>query len=114
MLEQGRTYSNMGYLLGKEVEAMKWQNRGHEFDEMAEAYTALFQENGEKIYIFGAGYLGGEMRDIVEYLGCFGGYIDNDVKKQRSGVEGSRVMSLGQYMNLSQKGIVVIDQKSVV
>ncbi len=108
MLEQGRTYSNMGYLLGKEVEAMKWQNRGHEFDELAETYTTLFQENGEKIYIFGAGYLGGEVRDIVEHLGCFGGYIDNDVKKQRSGAEGSRVMSLGQYMNLNQKGIVVV------
>lgn len=87
---------------------MKWLNKGHEFDQIAKEYIRIFQENGEKIYIFGAGYLGGEVRNIVEHLGCFAGYIDNDSRKQKSGVDGICVMSLEQYMSLGQKGIIVI------
>lgn len=87
---------------------MKWKNKCHEFDQTAQKYVRVFKDNGEKIYIFGAGYLGGELRNIVEHLGCFAGYIDNDVKKQKSGVDGFTVMSLEQYQGLKQKGIIVI------
>lgn len=87
---------------------MKWHSKGHEFDLMAERYIKIFRESGEKIYIFGAGYLGNEVRSVVEYLGCFAGYIDNDIQKQKLGVDGIRVRSLEQYVSLEQKGIIVI------
>lgn len=94
---------------------MKWQNRGHEFDQMAEEYIKTFQKKGEKIYIFGAGYLGNEVKNVVERLGCFAGYIDNDTRKQESGINGIPVMSFKSYMCLEQKGIIVIavDRKYV-
>lgn len=97
----------------KAVMEMKWQNKGHEFDQKAEEYIKLFRERGEKFYVFGAGYLGGEVKDVLERVGCFAGYIDNDVQKQKTGVDGNDVMSLKQYMCLEQKGIIVIavDQK---
>lgn len=87
---------------------MKWKNKGHEFDKIAEEYINIFRKNGEKIYVFGAGYLGNEVRSVVDRLGCFAGYIDNDIKKQKMGVGDMDVMSLEQYMRLEQKGIIVI------
>lgn len=87
---------------------MKWHSKGHEFDLTAEKYIKIFKESGEQIYIFGAGYLGNEVRSVVERLGCFAGYIDNDIRKQKSGVDGIRVESLEQYVSLEQKGIIVI------
>lgn len=87
---------------------MKWRNKGHEFDREAEKYINVFQKGGEKIYVFGAGYLGHEVRDVVERLGCFAGYLDNDSRKQKTGVDGICVMSMEQYMCLEQKGIIVI------
>ncbi len=94
---------------------MKWQNRGHEFDRRAEEYIKAFQKNGEKIFIFGAGYLGNEVRRVLERLNCFAGFIDNSTQKQRSGADGRKVMSLDQYMTLEQKGFIVIavDKKYV-
>lgn len=94
---------------------MKWQKKGHEFDQRAEAYIKAFQESGEKIYVFGAGYLGNEVKSVVERLGCFAGYIDNNIQKQNTGADGIGVMSLEQYMCLEKKGFVVIavDKKYV-
>lgn len=108
MLEPSGTYSGMGYLLDGEMNGMKWKNKGHEFDQEAQRYMKVFKDHGEKIYIFGAGYLGSEIRNIVGHLECLAGYIDNDVKKQNSGVNGVPVLSLEQYMSLNQKGIIVI------
>lgn len=94
---------------------MKWQNKGHEFDQKAEEYIKVFRESGERIYIFGAGYLGSEVRCVVERLGCFAGYIDNDTQKQRTGAHDRAIMSFDQYICLEQKGIIVIavDKKYV-
>lgn len=87
---------------------MRWQNIGHEYDQIAQEYIKLFCESGEKYYVFGAGYLGGEVKSVLECIGCFAGYIDNDIQKQKMGVGGNGVMSLDQYMCLEQKGIIVI------
>lgn len=87
---------------------MKWRSKGHEFDLMAEKYIGIFRESGEQIYIFGAGYLGNEVRNVVERLGCFAGYIDNDTQKQKAGVDGTLVRSLEQYGRLEQKGIIIV------
>ena len=99
----------------REGVSVKWQNKGHEFDQQAEQYIEQFRKMGEKICIFGAGYLGGEVRNVVERLGCFAGYIDNDIRKQKSGVYGSRVFSIEEYTASRQKSIIVIavDRKHV-
>ncbi len=87
---------------------MKWQKMGHELDAAAETYLKSFCERGEKIYVFGAGYFGSEVRSVVERMGCFEAFLDNDKKKQQSGVAGYRVLSLEEYMLLPQKGWLVI------
>lgn len=92
---------------------MRWQNKGHEYDRKAHEYIELFCERGEKYYVFGAGYLGGEVKSVLERIGCFAGYIDNDIRKQKTSADGGGAMSLEQYMCLEHKGIIVIavDQK---
>lgn len=91
---------------------MKWCNKGHELDEYAKKLTQNY--NG-KIYIFGAGLIGEELRNIFEKQGCFNGYIDNDRKKQESGVNKANVISLQEYLNSSERGIIVIaaDAKNI-
>lgn len=95
--------------------AMKWQKKGHEFDDKADAYIKSFKESGEKIYIFGAGFWGKEVRSIVERMGCFAGFIDNDTKKQNTGIDGVKVMSLEEYMQMCIRGwiVIAVDEKYV-
>lgn len=94
---------------------MKWQNKGHEFDERAEVLIPSFLEHGEQIYMFGAGYLGNELRLVAEHIGCFAGYLDNDTEKQQMGRDGIRVMSLEEYMRSGRKGwiVIAVDEKYV-
>ncbi len=87
---------------------MLWRNIGHEFDQIADNYIETFQKSGEKIYIFGAGFWGNEIRSVVERMGCFAGYIDNDVEKQKTGADGIKVISPEEYMQLAVKGWIVI------
>ena len=53
------------------------------------------------------------MKSVLERIGCFAGYIDNDIRKQKTSADGGGAMSLEQYMCLEHKGIIVIavDQK---
>ena len=57
---------------------MKWSNKGHELDEYGKELVNNYQIRGAKIYIFGAGLIGEEIRPVFERYGCFSGYIDND------------------------------------
>lgn len=93
---------------------MRWKNPGHEFDEEAERIINTFM-NGRKVYVFGAGILGKDIRQRLELFGCFGGFIDNDVEKQNNGIESMAVMSFADYMQISEKGILVIaaDYKNI-
>lgn len=86
---------------------MQWRHPGHEFDGEAKRILQVF-DNGRKIYVFGAGILGRDIRQRLELFGCFGGYVDNDKRKQKNGVDGERVMSFVEYMALSEKGILVL------
>lgn len=86
---------------------MKWKNKGKELENKAEAIVRKFAER-KKIYIFGAGFLGEELRIIAEYYGIFAGYIDNDGEKQRNGCNGAGVISLEDYKKETEKGWIVI------
>lgn len=94
---------------------MKWTNKGHELDSYAERVLRKFEQCGEKVYLFGAGLIGQDTQIILERCQCFGGYIDNDVKKQANGVNGYPVLSLRQYKEEGVCGIIVItaDKKNV-
>ena len=94
---------------------MKWTNKGHELDEYANEVVRLFDERKGKVYLFGAGLIGGDTEVILERYQCFGGYIDNNEKKQAEGVNGHKVLSLKQYTEEGTKGIIVItaDRKNI-
>ena len=94
---------------------MKWRNKGHEFDCFAKEIVQNFRAKGEKIYIFGAGLIGEEIRPILEKTGYFCGFIDNDTKKQAAGVNGAKVISLQDYLAGEGQGLVIIaaDTKNI-
>lgn len=86
---------------------MQWQNPGHEYDKDAEQIIQTFC-NGRKIFVFGAGILGKDIKQRLELFSCFGGFIDNNEEKQKNGVDGIGVMSFSDYVRISEKGILVI------
>ncbi len=61
---------------------MKWVDKGNELTYKARNVIEQFDER-KKIYVFGAGKLGEELRVILERYGVFTGYIDNDIEKQK-------------------------------
>jgi len=93
---------------------MKWNNKGHEFDNRGRTLAEDFKR-GQKIYLFGAGILGEEFRGVLEAYGIFGGYIDNDRKKQQAGAGGADVISVEGFMEKRQDSWVVIcaDDKNI-
>lgn len=86
---------------------MKWTNKGHELDSRADKLIERFKLHN-KIYIFGAGLLGSDLKIELEYFNCFAGYIDNDVEKQEEGMDGWAVISLLEYLERKDSGIIVI------
>lgn len=87
---------------------MKWQMNGKRFDREAETYLKSFFENKEQIYVFGAGFWGKELRSVLQRVGCFAGYIDNDIRKQQTGVDGISVISLEEYIRQGANGWIVV------
>lgn len=93
---------------------MKWKNKGHELDRTAEEISELVRLH-DRIYVFGAGVLGQSMREILEYLDMFGGYIDNDKQKQKNGVDGRKVISFDEFAESGRENQIVIaaDKKNI-
>lgn len=94
---------------------MRWSDKGHELDECGENIVRSFWDKGEKIYIFGAGLIGEEYRPLFERLGCFAGYIDNDRRKQESGVNRACVISFEEYCDEKMDGFIMVtaDEKNI-
>ncbi len=87
---------------------MKWIRKEHEFDEYAQVITEEFRKRDRKIYIFGAGLIGLEVRAVLEKYQCFAAFIDNDYNKQQTGLKGSDVISLDNYKKRNERGWIVI------
>jgi hypothetical protein len=62
----------------------------------------------KRIYIFGAGILGESLAFTLKHYNCFGAYIDNDINKQRYGVNGLPVISLNKYLEKGNDDFIVI------
>lgn len=76
---------------------MKWKNKLHEFDGIAEIYKL----NGvitKDIYIFGAGAIGKSFFNIVNRFCKLKAFIDNDKEKQSNIYCGIPVISLEEYL----------------
>ncbi len=86
---------------------MKWVDKHHEFDakaeEIIERYCSRFP-----CYIFGAGAAGKELLAVLKYYQCFAAFIDNSKEKQDSGFESEKVISLNEYKESRQKGIIIV------
>lgn len=93
---------------------MKWNNRGHELDDYAQSIIEKFTIQ-KKIFVFGAGILGKILKNRLDDWNCFGGYFDNSYEKQQSGVNGTKVGSLNDFLTQTQRGILVIaaDKKNI-
>lgn len=94
---------------------MKWTNKGHELDSAGEQLCRLFHDKEKKLYIFGAGRIGREVKAVFVKTGCFAGFLDNDENKQRTGVDGAEVLSLQTYREEQRNGLLVIaaDRKHI-
>lgn len=87
---------------------MKWNNKGHEFDQYASELEKTYLMVQKGIYVFGAGMLGKKVQGILTYFNLFRGYIDNDLEKQKNGVDGIEVVSFDKYMEAGQQNLIVI------
>ena len=81
---------------------MKWKNRGHEYDYM---YQKISKKTS--FYLFGAGDYGNQFLHIFENEIQIKGYIDNDVSKQGTEIQGRDCYSLEEIDLKPEEGIIV-------
>lgn len=81
---------------------MKWKNRGHEYDTM-------YQNMSEKrsFFLFGAGDYGNQFLNIFEKEIQIDGYIDNDISKQGTEINGKYCYALENVKLNPEEGIIV-------
>lgn len=87
---------------------MKWTDKGCELDDVAEKVMQNFERNNRKVFLYGAGSIGNDIRLIIERYHIFGGFIDNNPEKQKKGYQGEKVMSLAQYLQRGERGWIVV------
>ena len=70
---------------------MKWNNKGHEFDQV---YENIKRRN--KLYLFGAGDYGEKIYDLLCKEKDIQGFIDNNIEKQKQGYCGKKVYDISE------------------
>lgn len=73
---------------------MKWTNKGHQFDKMAEKLKSF-----RRIYIYGAGEIGKNVADRVSYLGVEIRFVDRDKNKQSAAINHYPVISPEEFVH---------------
>ncbi|MCI8981297.1 MAG: radical SAM protein [Hungatella sp.] len=83
---------------------MKWKNRGHEFDSIANIFL-----NKKEIFIYGAGECGKKFCEMLENLDVPTIFIDGDRNKQIHGCMGKSVLSPMQLFSMpgEKKNVVI-------
>lgn len=81
---------------------MKWKNKGHEYDAV---YKNISDKEG--FYLFGAGDYGRQFLSIFKDEIKIKGFIDNDIKKQGTAIEGVLCYSLNDIHLESKDGIIL-------
>ena len=86
---------------------MKWENKGHEFDEIG--YLLKDKKN---LYIYGAGISSGELIWLIKKVNRWANWniylIDKDEVKQREGRYGLDVLSPEQFFSMEKENYFVI------
>lgn len=85
---------------------MKWDNKGKQ-EYRYSCIIKKIQENN-KIIVYGAGRLGQRIGDILERYNLLGGYIDNDVEKQKEKIHGHDVISENSFLNNYDGSFIVV------
>lgn len=81
---------------------MKWKNKGHEYDE-----TYLQISKKSKFYLFGAGDYGNQFWQIFKEELNIAGYIDNDVNKQGTEINGKVCLALDDIQLSKADGVII-------
>lgn len=88
---------------------MKWKNKGHEFDALAEVIVKL-----DAIYLFGAGEHGKAAFEKYNKKILIKGFIDNDATKTSENFCGVKVYAPDDIKLLAGEAIVITMQPSLV
>lgn len=81
---------------------MKWNNRGHEYDNVYESIQLK-----EEFYLFGAGDYGTQFFKAFKDELNIKGYIDNSLKKQNTEINGLKCIALENVPEQEKVGIIV-------
>lgn len=81
---------------------MKWNHKGHEFDEYWEKVKDI-----KEIYLFGAGLNGAAIYRAFQHKIRINGFIDNDVRKQGNTLYGVKIYAPGDVTPDENCAIVV-------
>lgn len=90
---------------------MKWNKKGHQFDETGRKWVEEFHKK-DGIWIFGAGIYGKEFRVLFEKYHCFSGFIDNNVHKKDE-IQDCEVCSLDEYLNKQGNYWIIIAAEDI-
>ena len=88
------------------VMAVKWRNKGHEFDALAVEYKEKFQN--KVVFIFGAGEMGAVYAKVLLHFGLLRGFIDNNKEKLGRFYCGQKVISLDDYLALTNEDAMIV------
>lgn len=81
---------------------MKWRNKGHEYDEM---YKNI--EKKTRYYLFGAGDYGHQFLEMFKDEINIAGFIDNNVEKKGTDIEGIKCYALNEIELKDDEAIIV-------
>ena len=92
---------------------MKWNNKGHQFDEVGEKLTKMFKEK-DGVWIFGAGIYGKDLRTLFSKyeFSCFKGFIDNNANKKNE-ITDCEVCLFDEYIDRGGNDWIVIAAEGV-
>ena len=84
---------------------MKWDNKLHQCDGSKNKLLYRFSQG---VYIYGAGVIGIQLSNVLKKYGLCRGFIDNNIYKQNTYVNGLPVISYDEYINSPNKVVIVI------
>lgn len=75
---------------------MKWQNKGHEFDEIVHDYHKRF--GNKDFFVFGTGMVARGYAGAFRYFGELKGFVDNNKDKQGESFLGKTIISFADWL----------------
>lgn len=89
---------------------MKWTNKTHEYDNTYEYLKPMLQKAKNGCWLFGAGQIGVLFASLVKEISVFKlmGFIDNNIQKQGTSVEGLSCISFKEYVEKYRNQPIII------